>query len=170
LRGLVSGGYIDISDSKQAVDDHATANIYHEGWPAKLRLVAAAGLRVQWRHGHDTAKPVSFCGVLCKKWRLIMQIPVLVERVKGNGYRARGTEPFAVSARGATREEALAKLRAKIQTQLKKGRELVSLEIGQDSDPWMEFAGMFKADPWIDDWKRSVEEYRQKVENDPDAP
>ena len=28
-----------------------------------------------------------------------MQIPVLVERVKGNGYRARGVEPFAVSAR-----------------------------------------------------------------------
>ncbi len=42
-----------------------------------------------------------------------MQIPVLVERVKGNGYRARGVEPFAVSAKGSTREEALAKLRAK---------------------------------------------------------
>jgi hypothetical protein len=41
-----------------------------------------------------------------------MQIPVLVERVKGNGYRARGTEPFAISAKGSTREEALAKLDA----------------------------------------------------------
>jgi hypothetical protein len=30
-----------------------------------------------------------------------MQIPVLVERVKGNGYRARGTEPFAKSAKGS---------------------------------------------------------------------
>jgi hypothetical protein len=30
-----------------------------------------------------------------------MQIPVLVQRVKGNGYRARGKEPFAVSATGA---------------------------------------------------------------------
>ena len=29
-----------------------------------------------------------------------MQIPVLVERVKGNGYRVRGVEPFAVSAKG----------------------------------------------------------------------
>jgi hypothetical protein len=30
-----------------------------------------------------------------------MRIPVLVERVKGNGYRARGTEPFAISAKGS---------------------------------------------------------------------
>ena len=96
-----------------------------------------------------------------------MQIPVLVERVKGNGYRARGTEPFAVSAKGATREEALAKLRAKIQTRLKNGTELIGLEIGAESNPWMEFAGMFKDDPWIEDWKQSVEEYRQRVEDDP---
>jgi hypothetical protein len=32
-----------------------------------------------------------------------MQIPVLVERVKGNGYRARGTGPFTVSAKGSSR-------------------------------------------------------------------
>jgi predicted RNase H-like HicB family nuclease len=98
-----------------------------------------------------------------------MQIPVLVERVKGNGYRARGKEPFAVSAKGATREEALAKLHAKIQTRLKNGTEIVGLEVGPQPDPWMEFAGMFKDDPWIDDWKRSIEEYRQKVDDDPDA-
>ena len=98
-----------------------------------------------------------------------MQIPVLIERVKGNGYRARGTEPFAISAKGATREEALAKLRAKIQTRLKNGTEIVGLEIGAQPHPWMEFAGMFKDDPWIDDWKKSIEEYRQRIEDDPDA-
>ena len=98
-----------------------------------------------------------------------MQIPVLVERVKGNGYRARGKEPFAVSAKGATREEALTKLRAKIQTRLKNGTEIVGLEVGPQPDPWSELAGMFKDDPWIEDWKKSIEEYRQKVEDDPDA-
>lgn len=99
-----------------------------------------------------------------------MQIPVLVERVKGNGYRARGKEPFAVSAKGATREEALAKLRAKIQMRLKNGTEIVGLEVSAQPDPWMEFAGMFKDDPWIGDWKRSIEEYREKIDDDPDAP
>lgn len=98
-----------------------------------------------------------------------MQIPVLVERLKRNGYRARLSEPFAVSSKGSTREEALTKLRAKIETRLGNGTELVGLEIGSQSDPWMEFAGMFKGDPWIDDWKKSIEEYRQKIEEDPDA-
>jgi predicted RNase H-like HicB family nuclease len=96
-----------------------------------------------------------------------MQIPVLVERVKGNGYRARGTEPFAVSAKGSTREEALAKLQAKIETRLNKGTELVGLDIGPQPHPWMEFAGMFKDDPGIDDWVQSMAEYRQQVEDDP---
>src|SRR5438876_3769475 len=99
-----------------------------------------------------------------------MQIPVVVERVKGNGYRARGKDPFAVSAKGATREEALAKLRAKIQTRLKNGTEVVGLEIGPPPHAWMEFAGMFKDDPWIEEWKQSVEEYRRQVEDEPDAP
>lgn len=98
-----------------------------------------------------------------------MQIPVLIEPIARHGFRAKGSEPFAVSAKGATREEALAKLRAKIESRLKKGVQLVGLEVGPQADPWMEFAGMFKDDPWIDDWKKSVEEYRRRVDEDPDA-
>jgi predicted RNase H-like HicB family nuclease len=96
-----------------------------------------------------------------------MQIPVLVERVKGNGYRARGKEPFSVSARGVTREEALAKLRAKIQARLKNGTEIIGLEIGPQPHPWMEFAGMFKDDPMFEDWQKAIAEYRRQVDNDP---
>lgn len=96
-----------------------------------------------------------------------MQIPVLVKRVKGNGYRAQGTEPFAVSAQGATRKEAFAKLRAKIEARLKNGTELVGLEVGSRPHPWMQFAGMFKDDPWIDDWVKTMAKYRQQVEDDP---
>ena|SRR6516165_9763261 len=98
-----------------------------------------------------------------------MRIPVLIEPVARNGFRARGIEPFAVSAKGATREEALAKLRAIIEDRLKNGAELVELEVGPPSNPWMEFAGMFKDDPWIEDWKRSIEEYRKQVDEDPDT-
>src|SRR5438094_6762155 len=96
-----------------------------------------------------------------------MQIPVLVERLRGNGFRARGREPFVLSARGATRKEALEKLRAKIQARLKNGTEMVALEIGPEPHPWMEFAGMFQDDPWIDDWVQSMAEYRQQVQDDP---
>jgi predicted RNase H-like HicB family nuclease len=97
-----------------------------------------------------------------------MQIPVLVERLKDNGYRARGKEPFAVSAKGATREEALAKLRAKIKTRLKKGTEIVGLELDPQPRPLAEFAGMFKDDPLFDDWQKAIAEYRRQVDNDPD--
>jgi hypothetical protein len=98
-----------------------------------------------------------------------MQIPVLIERIARNGYRARGGEPFALSARGSTPEEALAKLRTKLQARLKNGAAIVGLEVGAASDPWLAFAGMFKDDPLIEDWKKSVAEYRRKVDEDPDA-
>jgi predicted RNase H-like HicB family nuclease len=96
-----------------------------------------------------------------------MQIPILVERVKGDGYRARGTEPFAVTARGSTREEALAKVRKKIEARLQKGTELVALEIASERHPWLPFAGMFRDDPWIEDWVKSMAEYRRQVDDDP---
>jgi len=99
-----------------------------------------------------------------------MQIPVLIQRVKGNGYRARGKEPFAVSATGATRKEALAKLRTKIEARLKNGTELVGLEVGSQPHSLAEFAGMFKDDPMFEDWQKAIAEYRRKVDNDPDYP
>src|SRR5947209_11030091 len=99
-----------------------------------------------------------------------MQIPVLVERVRGNGYRARGKDPFAVSAKGATREEALAKLRAKIQTRLKNGTEIVGLEVGPQPHPLAEFAGMFKDDHMFDDVLKIMAENRKRMDEDPDIP
>lgn len=100
-----------------------------------------------------------------------MQIPVLIERIAGNGYRARGSEPFAISARGATREEALAKLRRRIQARLERGAELVGLEIGPEANPWIDFAGMYSADdPVVQDWKKAMAEYRRKTDEHPELP
>ena len=98
-----------------------------------------------------------------------MEITVLVERVANNGFRARAGEPLPLSADGASADEAVRNLRSVLGRQLMNGTELVRLELGTEPDPWSEFAGMFKDDPWIADWKRSVEEYRQKVDDDPDA-
>lgn len=99
-----------------------------------------------------------------------MQIPVLVERVPGNGYRARGAEPLGLCAEGATREEAVAKLRELCEAKVQEGAQWIALEVGPGPHPWLPFAGMFKDDPLIADWKQSVEEYRQKVEDDAGAP
>lgn len=98
-----------------------------------------------------------------------MKIAVVVERVKGNGYRARGADPFAITARGATRNEALRKLHEKIQARLKRGMEVVTLDVGTESNPWEKFAGMFKDDPWIEEWKKAMASYRKKLDEDSDA-
>ena len=58
-----------------------------------------------------------------------MQIPVLVEPIAGNGYRARGGEPLALTAEGPTRDAALAELIKQLQARLQSGAEIVPVEV-----------------------------------------
>jgi hypothetical protein len=97
-----------------------------------------------------------------------MNIPIVVEPIAGNGYRASGG-PFAVTAEGATREETLAKLRDLIEQRLAAGAQLVELEIKKpNSRPWTRFVGTWQpGDPFIERWKQAVEDYRRKMDEDP---
>jgi hypothetical protein len=101
-----------------------------------------------------------------------MQIPILIEPVTGNGFRSRGGEPFALSAEGATREEVLTKLREQLQCRLRDGAEVVTLDVAgkTPSNPWIEFAGMFKDDPYFDEWQQAIAENRRKMDEDPEIP
>jgi predicted RNase H-like HicB family nuclease len=95
-----------------------------------------------------------------------MQIPVLIEPVAGNGFRAKGSEPFSLTAQGATPDEALRKLRELIQSRLVDGTQIVSLEIPTSEHPLAPFAGMFKDDPLFDEWQKAIAEYRQQAEEE----
>jgi predicted RNase H-like HicB family nuclease len=98
-----------------------------------------------------------------------MQIPVLIEPVAGNGYRARGSEPFALTAEGSTREDALRKLRELIEIKLKAGAEIVPLEIPNGNNPWLRMAGTLDLDdPLVKPWQAIMEENRRKADEDPD--
>lgn len=99
-----------------------------------------------------------------------MQIPVLIEPIAGNGYRARGGEPLPLVVEAPTREEALAKLQQALQDRLSNGAELVPLESSPQPHPLAKFVGMFKDDPWIEDWKQSVKAYRKNIDEEPDSP
>ena len=99
-----------------------------------------------------------------------MKIPVLIERVKNNGFRAHGGEPLALSADGETQEEALANLKEKMAGKLSKGGVLVSFELPAEPHPLAGFVGIFKDDPWINDWKKSVKSYRKKRDKDTGTP
>jgi predicted RNase H-like HicB family nuclease len=102
--------------------------------------------------------------------RATMQIPILIEPIAGNGYRARGGEPLALTADGASQEEALANLKQKLEAKLCNGAVVVSLELPSQTHPLTEFAGMFKDDPLLKEWKKSMAAYRCKVDKHADKP
>jgi hypothetical protein len=97
-----------------------------------------------------------------------MQIPVLVERVEGNGFRARGGEPLALCAEGLTRDEAIARLRSLIADRLAVGAELINLDLEKAEHPLDPVPGWSLADPLLDEWQEAIATYRQQVEEDPD--
>src|SRR5207302_6462093 len=99
-----------------------------------------------------------------------MQIPVLIEPVAGNGYRARGGEPLGLTAEGPTRELALAGLKEQLQARLRTGAEIVSLELAPEPHPLAVFVGMFKDDPMLEEWKLAMAEYRRKIDEYPNRP
>jgi hypothetical protein len=101
-----------------------------------------------------------------------MAIQVLIEPLANNGFRATSGGPLAVSVEAPTREEALSKLKERVQARLTNGAELVAVELAarSENNPWIEFAGMFKGDPRIDDWKQSMAEYRRNKDAEPDLP
>ena len=99
-----------------------------------------------------------------------MQVQVILEPVKGNGYKATGQQPFPVTDRGATREEALTKLKKKIQSRMKNGTEVVNLTLDSLSHPLEEFAGMFKGDADFGEVLAIIQENRERMYKDPEVP
>lgn len=99
-----------------------------------------------------------------------MQIPILIEPIAGNGYRATGGPPLAVTVEAPTREEALARLKEQLHARLGNGAEVVPLELTNAAHPLAKFVGMFKSDPLIKHWKKSMAEYRRQIDEDEDRP
>ncbi len=58
-----------------------------------------------------------------------MEFSILVQQVLGNGYRASCGEPLVATAEGATRDEALAKLKADLEARTSASDEIVQLTI-----------------------------------------
>lgn len=101
-----------------------------------------------------------------------MKIPILIEPVAGNGYRARSGEPLPCAAECATRDEAVRKLHDLVQQRLSDGAEVAALDLpgAAASNPWVGFAGMFKDDPYFDEVVEIMAENRRKMDADPDVP
>ena len=98
-----------------------------------------------------------------------MQIPILVEPVTNNGYRATCGSPLAMSAEGTTRDEAVDKLELLLRDRLSNGVEIVAAEVPARAveNAWVKYAGMFKDDPMFAEVLEIMKDNRRKDEEDP---
>lgn len=93
-----------------------------------------------------------------------MKIAVLIEPIAENGYQAKGGDPFGLQAEGATRAEALQRLRELIQERMQAGAEIVTLELPAGDNPWTAFAGMFQDNPLFDRWQQCIDDSRREAD------
>lgn len=100
-----------------------------------------------------------------------MGIQVLIKPIGKGRFRATSGEPIPATAEAKTRDAALAKLRKQVGKRLRDGAELISMELANppQQNPWTEFAGMFEGDPLIEDWKRSMADYRRQKDAESDT-
>ena len=100
-----------------------------------------------------------------------MKIPVLIEPLPGERFRASGAA-WEMSAEGRTSEEALDRLRQEIQQRLSHGSQVTFLDTEQlapdskSEHPLARFAGCMKDDPLYDEWQAAVAEYRASCDRD----
>jgi hypothetical protein len=101
--------------------------------------------------------------------RVSHEDPDLIEPLANDGFRATSGPPLAVSGEGATREEALARLREEIDRRLASGAAVVPLEIAASEEtPPIWGIGMFRDNPLFDEWQAAIAEYRRKVDEEED--
>jgi hypothetical protein len=100
-----------------------------------------------------------------------VEILVIIEPLNGNGYRATGAGGLSVglTAEGATAAEAIDRLAEQVRTRVHAGARLAELSVGADSASWKLDAGYLKDDPLFEPWREAMEDYRRKLDEDPEA-
>jgi hypothetical protein len=98
-------------------------------------------------------------------------IPIIVEPVHGNGYRATGAGGLSVglTAEGATAAEAIDRLSDQVRMRVNAGAKLAELNVAANPAPWTSDAGHLHDDPLYEPWRAAMEEYRRQLDEDPEA-
>ncbi|MGE0827608.1 MAG: hypothetical protein AB7G75_00025 [Candidatus Binatia bacterium] len=98
-----------------------------------------------------------------------MHLTILLEPAAGQKYRASCGSPLGIETEGASREEALGKLRALIEQKIRSGVEILTLEVDTVEHPWKPFAGTLKDDPLFEEWVQAMAQYRASIDDDLNA-
>ncbi len=98
-----------------------------------------------------------------------MTFQIFVQHQPEQGYVASIIGIPDCVAKGATKEEAVAKAKEVLNQLLSQG-ELVAVEIdngGRSSEnPWLALYGRFKDDPTYDDFLAAIEDYRRELDEE----
>jgi hypothetical protein len=99
-----------------------------------------------------------------------LEVPVIIETVAGNGYRATGAGGLSVglTAEGATAAEAIDRLADQVRTRVEAGAKLADLSVG-GAAPWKQDAGYLRDEPLYEPWREAIEENRRKLDEDLEA-
>jgi predicted RNase H-like HicB family nuclease len=99
-----------------------------------------------------------------------MNIPVLVEQLPDQRYRAKCGEPFVVSAEGMTDAEAVGNLKSLLHAKFSNGKRLASVDLPTpEENPWVAGAGCLRDDPLFDEFVETMKENRRReAEADPE--
>lgn len=92
-----------------------------------------------------------------------MELSVFVQQTEGNRFRAWCNQPVQVSVEGATREEALTKIRVELEVKAR-GVEVVRLAIG----PRIPSAPTWPDDQLTRDWLAGIAAAREAADKTPD--
>ncbi len=99
-----------------------------------------------------------------------MKIATLVEPIAAGGYRASLNQPFGLAAEGSTVDEAVGLLKSQVEARLASGARVVEIDLGgDDRNPWMAYAGIFRDDPYFDEWQEAIAENRREADREPAA-
>jgi hypothetical protein len=100
-----------------------------------------------------------------------VEIPVIIEPLTGNGYRVIGAGGLSVglTAEGATAAEAMDRLADQVRMRVSAGAKLAELSVSASAAPWKQDAGYLQKDPLYEPWRDAMEEYRRRLDVDPEA-
>jgi hypothetical protein len=100
-----------------------------------------------------------------------VELPVIVEPLVGNGFRAIGAGGLSLglTAEGATAAEAIDRLAEQVRTRLDAGAKLAALSVPAEAAAWKADAGYLRDDPLFEAWREAMEERRNQLDEDPEA-
>ncbi|HLQ43240.1 MAG TPA: hypothetical protein VK137_00810 [Planctomycetaceae bacterium] len=94
-----------------------------------------------------------------------MQIPIVIEPLPNNRFRAQSSSPLSMIVEGDSAEESLRLWREKFSSCLPTDAEVQVVSpsaIAPSLPPWAKYIGELKDDPLLDEWREGVEEYRKQ--------